>query len=256
MESTSREALRIGIDIGGTAIKYGVVNTVTGQPVSPIAHLPTPQPATPAAIARALQAVLADVQTRAATPPSHTAVGVAFPAIIRRGTACSAANISAEWIGQNVNEFLGAALGRPVVVINDADAAGLAEAARGAGQGHGGVVLVLTLGTGIGSALVVDGTLVPNFELGHLHLGGEKAEARASAVARERDGLSWAAYSLRLQEYLSHVEFLFSPELIILGGGISVRHEEFIPQLRLAAPVRPAQLHNTAGVVGAALTVG
>lgn len=255
MESTSREALRLGIDIGGTAIKYGVVNIATGNLASPIAQLPTPNPATPDAVAQALQAVLEDVQQWEVAPRPDAAVGIAFPAIIRRGTACSAANISDEWIGRQVNKFLGVALNRDVHVINDADAAGLAEAAQGAGKGQVGTVLVLTLGTGIGSALVVDGTLVPNFELGHLEMGGEKAEARTSAVARERDGLTWQEYSVRLQEYLSHVEFLFSPELIILGGGISVRHEEFLPQLRLETPVRPAQLNNTAGVVGAALTV-
>ncbi len=255
MESTSREALRLGIDIGGTAIKYGVVNTATGNLANPIAQLPTPNPATPDSVARALQAVLADVQQWEVAPHPDTAVGVAFPAIIRRGTACSAANISDEWIGQQVNNFLGVALNREVRVINDADAAGFAEAAQGAGKGQAGTVLVLTLGTGIGSAMVVDGTLVPNFELGHLEMGGEKAEASTSAVARERDGLTWQEYSLRLQDYLTHVEFLFSPELIILGGGISVRHEEFLPQLRLETPVRPAQLNNTAGVVGAALTV-
>lgn len=255
MESTSREALRLGIDIGGTAIKYGVVNTATGTLESHIAQLPTPNPATPDSVARALQALLADVQQWELVPHQDAAVGVAFPAVIRHGTAFSAANISDEWIGQQVNKFLGVALNRDVCVINDADAAGLAEAAQGAGKGQAGTVLVLTLGTGIGSALVVDGILVPNFELGHLEMTGEKAEASTSAAARQRDGLGWHEYSLRLQKYLKHVEFLFSPELIILGGGISVRHEEFMPQLRLETPVRPARLNNTAGVVGAALTV-
>ncbi|MHA7269313.1 polyphosphate--glucose phosphotransferase [Arthrobacter sp. HLT1-20] len=255
MDTTARQALRLGIDIGGTAIKYGVVNTDTGGLASPIASLPTPTPATPDAVAAALQAVLADVQGWENPPYADAAVGVAFPAIIRRGAACSAANISEDWIGLPVNEFLGAALNKHVNVINDADAAGLAEAAQGAGKGQGGTVLVLTLGTGIGSALVVNGTLVPNFELGHLEMGGEKAEARTSAVARERDGLSWQEYAVRLQDYLAHVEFLFSPALIILGGGISVRHEDFLPHINLDTPVRPALLHNTAGVVGAALTV-
>lgn len=255
MESTDHQGLRLGIDIGGTAIKYGVVNTATGELASDIAQLPTPHPATPHAVALTLQAVLAEVQGWAHPPAPDAAIGVAFPAIVRRGTACSAANISEEWMGRAVNEFFGEALGRPVNVINDADAAGLAEAAQGAGKGQTGTVLVLTLGTGIGSALVVDGTLVPNFELGHLEIGGEKAEARTSAVARERDKLNWQDYSVRLQAYLSHVEFLFSPELIVLGGGISVRHEEFLPQLSLETPVRPALLLNTAGVVGAALTV-
>lgn len=255
MESTSGKALRLGIDIGGTAIKYGVVDTATGNLASHIAQLSTPNPASPEAVAQALQTVLEEVQQWEVAPHPDAAVGVAFPAIIRRGTACSAANISDEWIGRQVNKFLGVAMNRDVFVINDADAAGLAEAAQGAGKGQAGTVLVLTLGTGIGSALVVNGTLVPNFELGHLEMSGKKAEGSTSAVARERDGLSWHEYSFRLQKYLKHVEFLFSPELIILGGGISVRHEDFLPQLRLDTPVRPAQLNNTAGVIGAALTV-
>ncbi|ALV44636.1 polyphosphate glucokinase [Arthrobacter alpinus] len=253
MEPTTCEALHLGIDIGGTAIKYGVVDTATGNLASPIAQLPTPNPATPDAVAGALRKLLAEVERWDAALPPDAAAGVAFPAIMRHGTAHSAANISDEWIGMDVNELLGQALGRPVNTINDADAAGLAEASRGAGRGQDGTVLVLTLGTGIGSALVVDGALVPNLELGHLEMGGEKAEARASAVARQRDGLDWTGYAARLQEYLAHVEFLFSPELVILGGGISVRHEEFLPHLSLRTPVVPAQLHNSAGVVGAAL---
>lgn len=253
MNTISRDGLRLGIDIGGTAIKYGVVDTDTGALAGPLAQLPTPNPATPAAMAAAMRELLAEVELWDAVPLPHTAAGIAFPAIIRHGTAHSAANISEDWIGLQVNELLGAALGRPATTINDADAAGLAEAAQGAGKGQGGTVLVLTLGTGIGSALVVNGMLVPNLELGHLELGGGKAEASTSAVARERDGLDWAGYAARLQEYLAHVEFLFSPELIILGGGISVRHAEFLPHLNLRTPVVPAQLHNSAGVVGAAL---
>lgn len=253
MDATSRDALRLGIDIGGTAIKYGVVDIESGALAGPLAQLPTPNPATPSAMAAAMRKLLAEVQLWDAAPLPHTAAGIAFPAIIRHGTAHSAANISDDWIGLQVNELLGAALSRPATTINDADAAGLAEAALGAGKGQGGTVLVLTLGTGIGSALVVDGALVPNLELGHLELGGGKAETSTSAVARERDGLAWAGYAERLQVYLAHVEFLFSPELIILGGGISVRHEEFLPLLNLRTPVVPAQLHNSAGVVGAAL---
>ncbi len=253
LDTLSRDALRLGIDIGGTSIKYGVVDIESGALAGPLAQLPTPNPATPRAMAEAMRELLAAVELWDAAPLPHTAAGIAFPAIIRHGTAHSAANISDDWIGLQVNELLGEALGRPATTINDADAAGLAEASRGAGRGQGGTVLVLTLGTGIGSALVVDGTLVPNFELGHLELGGGKAEASTSAVAREREGLDWAGYAARLQDYLAHVEFLFSPELIILGGGISVRHAEFLPLISLRTPVVPAQLHNSAGVVGAAL---
>ncbi|ALE07619.1 polyphosphate glucokinase [Arthrobacter sp. ERGS1:01] len=251
-------SLRLGIDVGGTAIKYGVVDTADGTVLGPVRQVPTPQPATPVAVADALSDVVAQVLLeRPELDPADSGlpVGVAFPSVIRNGVALSAANISADWMGLDVNAFLSDRLGCPVRVSNDADAAGLAEAAHGAGHGTGGVIMVLTLGTGIGSALVADGKLVPNFELGHLELGGTKAERKASAVARERDGLDWAAYAERLQEYLAHVEFLFSPDLMILGGGISVRHGEFLPHLSLRTPVVPALLANTAGVVGAALTV-
>ncbi|PYI65934.1 polyphosphate glucokinase [Arthrobacter livingstonensis] len=256
MEKTIHNTLRIGIDIGGTAIKYGVVDTSTGILVSPIAQQPTPQPATPTAIANTLRAVMTDIQSWETAPSPLTAAGVAFPAIIRQGTACSAANISDEWIGLNVERLLSTALQRPAKVLNDADAAGLAESSHGAGKGQRGIVLVLTLGTGIGSALVVDGNLVPNLELGHLQLNGLKAETTTSALAREKEGLSWNEYSSRLQQYLSHAEFLFSPDLIIIGGGISVRHGEFLPQIRLTTPIVPAHLHNSAGVIGAAQIVG
>nr|WP_245348555.1 ROK family protein [Paeniglutamicibacter psychrophenolicus] len=241
----------MGIDIGGTAIKYGVVDTATGSLAGPLEQLPTP--GTPAAVARALREIADGIQSRKPAPPPQSPVGVAFPAIICRGTARSAANISTLWLGLDVNAFLGAALERPVQAVNDADAAALAEASLGAGRGREGTVLLLTLGTGIGSALVAGGKLVPNLELGHVELGGRKAEAATSAVAREREGLDWPAYAARLQDYLAHLEFLFSPELIILGGGISVRHQEFLPRLRLDTPVVPARLHNTAGVVGAVL---
>ncbi|WP_343319403.1 ROK family protein [Arthrobacter sp. TMP15] len=256
MDTTTRKDLRLGIDVGGTAIKYGVVDTHTGSLLGDLAQLPTPYPATPDAVCDAVRTVATTVQKWEFAPTPQAAVGVAFPAIIRAGVACSAANISDEWIGQEVDALLGQALKRPVSVLNDADAAGLAESRQGAGEGLGGVVLILTLGTGIGSALVVDGVLVPNFELGHLEIDGSKAEATTSAVARQNEGLSWEQYSRRLQRYLSHVEFLFSPDLIIMGGGISVRHAEFLPQLRLSTPVLPAKLHNTAGVIGAALSVG
>jgi len=250
-------SLRLGIDVGGTAIKYAVVDVSDGALHGTIAQIPTPVPATPDAVATALERILAEVRGRGL--PLDDTVGVAFPAVIRHGVALSAANISPDWLGCHVNEFLGQRLDCPVVVTNDADAAGLAEVAHRAalypenGPGDASVVLVLTLGTGIGSALVVAGHLVPNLELGHLEMGGAKAEASTSAVARERDGLDWQEYAQRLQQYLSHVEFLFSPDLVILGGGISVRHKEFLPHLTLRTRVVPALLANKAGVVGAAL---
>ena len=182
---------------------------------------------------------------------------MALPTIAREGVARSAANIDSTWIGLEVECFLTDRLGRPVHALNDADAAGLAEVRYGAGRGPEGrpargTVLVLLLGTGIGSALFVDGWLVPNLELGHLELADAKAETRASAVAREREHLDWPDYARRLQRYLSHLEFLLSPDLIVVGGAISARHEDFLPHLHLDTPIVPAQLSNAAGIIGAA----
>lgn len=247
----------IGVDVGATAIKYAVVDTASGTPTTPVLQLPTPVPATPEAVAEVLTVLVTQLSSRSQAPEPQASVGVALPAIIRRGIAWSAANIDDSWIGLDVELFLIDRVGRAVHVLNDADAAGLAETRYGAGRGEvgrpvGGSVLVITLGTGIGSALFVDGRLVPNLELGHLELDGAKAEIRASALARKREGLDWAAYAERLQRYLSQLEFLFSPELIIVGGGVSAAHEEFLPRLRLATPVVPAELRNAAGIIGAA----
>ena len=204
------------------------------------------------AVADTLDRLLGELETQAPLSPDRP-IGVAIPSIVRNGVAASAANMDRSWIGLDVRSFLEARLGRAVCVVNDADAAGLAEVRYGAGQDVSGTVLVLTLGTGIGSALIVDGRLVPNLELGHLEVGGRKAESRASALARENEGLGWPEYAVRLQQYLQHVEFLFSPDLIILGGGISACSSEFLPRLSLRSPVVPAGLENSAGVVGAAL---
>lgn len=234
-----------------------MVDTATGTPTTPVLQLPSPGPATPEAVAEVLTVLVERLSSRPQAPDPQASVGVTLPAIIRRGIACSAANIDDAWIGLDVNRFLTNRLGRVAHVLNDADAAGLAESRYGAGRGEvgrpvGGTVLVITLGTGIGSALFVDGRLVPNLELGHLEIDGVKAEARASAAARVQEGLGWVAYTQRLQRYLSHLEFLFSPDLIIIGGGISARHEDFLPQMHLETPIVPAQLRNAAGVIGAA----
>jgi polyphosphate glucokinase len=164
-----------------------------------------------------------------------------------------AGNVDKSWVNTDVDALFTQVLGRDVHVINDADAAGLAEVRYGAGKGIMGTVLVITLGTGIGSAFIFDGKLVPNAELGHLEIDGHDAETRASAVARERDGIDWDEYAVRLQRYFSHVEFLFSPELFIVGGGISKRSSEYLPSLQLRTPIIPAQLKNHAGIVGGAL---
>jgi polyphosphate glucokinase len=244
--------LRMGIDVGGTWIKGAIINMSSGTPVGGVRHLRTPASGTVDAVADTLHQLIEELGSESL---GHTdsAVGVAIPSIVQHGVARSAANMDDSWIGLDVQAYLRDRLGRPVCVVNDADAAGMAEAHYGVGKNKYGVVLVLTLGTGIGSALIVDGKLVPNFELGHLEIRGYKAESRASAIAREKENLSWMEYADRLQQYLSHVEFLFSPDLIIIGGGISACSNEYLPHLSLRAPIIPASLENSAGVVGAAL---
>lgn len=243
----------IGVDIGGTGIKGGIVNMANGKVIGDRYRLSTPQPSTPEAVARCVKDIVDELSKRDMAPASGSPVGVTFPAIISHGIARSAANVDKSWIDTDVDTLFSTILERKVEVMNDADAAGLAEARFGAGRGVDGVVLVITLGTGIGSAFIMDGLLVPNAELGHLELDGYDAETRASATARERDGLSWDEYGVRLQRYFSHLQFIFSPELFIIGGGISKRSEDFLPLLDLRPPVLPAKLKNNAGIVGAAL---
>lgn len=236
----------LGIDIGGSGIKGALVDVSTGSLVSDRAHLATPHPATPEAVAQAVRE-LADRFEYSGL------VGCTFPAIVQHGVTRSASNVDKSWIDAPAQDILSSALERPVVLLNDADAAGLAEVAFGAAKGVAGTVIVLTLGTGIGSALIVDGRLVSNTELGHLLFKGDIAEKYCSAKAKERHSLGWRTYSKRLNEYLTHLELLFSPDLFILGGGISRKHERFVPELRLRTPVFPAALRNQAGIVGAAL---
>ena len=243
----------IGIDIGGTGIKGGIVELSTGEVLGDRYRIPTPSPSSPLAVAKVVKEIVEELMTRPHAPSDEAPVGITFPAIIANGVARSAANVDKSWIDADVDAIFAKELGRHVQVMNDADAAGLAEARYGAGQGVKGTVLVITLGTGIGSAFIYDGTLVPNVELGHLELDGINAETRASASARERDNLDWDEYSGRLQRYFSHVEFLFSPELFIIGGGISKRSEDYLPQLKLRTKIIPAQLQNNAGIVGGAL---
>lgn len=216
-------------------------------------RLPTPQPATPDTVARTLAQIVSELDHRPKAPAQDCPVGVCFPSIVKNGACLSANNIDHSWVGTNIQERFEEALGRPVTVVNDADAAGLAEARYGAGQGVSGLVLVITLGTGIGGAMVHEGVLVPNFEVGSLELDGVMAEARASAKAREREDLSWPEYAVRLQRFFSHVERIFSPDLFIVGGGISKRPDDYLPLLDLNTPIVPAQLKNNAGIVGAAL---
>jgi polyphosphate glucokinase len=254
-DKTAKNEPLIGIDIGGTGIKGGVVDLKKGKLLGDRVRIPTPQPATPEAVAEVVALVVKELSTQAHAPAPDSPVGVTFPGIIQHGVVLSAANVDKSWLNTDIDALLTERLDRPVEVINDADAAGLAEARYGAGKGVSGTVLVITLGTGIGSAFIFDGKLVPNAELGHLEIDGFDAETKASAVARERDQLSWEEYSVLLQRYFSHVEFLFSPELFIVGGGISKRSDEYLPRLKLRTPIVPALLKNDAGIVGAAAEI-
>ncbi len=236
----------LGIDIGGTGMKAAPVDTDTGELITDRYRVLTPQPATPDAVAGVVGELARHFDW---TGP----VGAAFPAVIRRGVAESAANVDKSWIGTDAAKQFSEATGAPVTVLNDADAAGLAEMEFGVGKGRRGVVLVVTLGTGIGSALFADGALVPNTELGHLDIRGKDAEKRASATVRETEGLSWKAWAKRLQEYFDSVEALFSPDLLIIGGGVSKKADRFLPYIETRAEMVPAQLLNEAGIVGAAV---
>jgi polyphosphate glucokinase len=237
----------IGVDIGGTGIKAGVVDSRRGVLVGERLRVLTPQPATPEAV------VAATAELVATLGPTQGPIGVGVPGPIVGGRVMMMANMDESWVGEPASERFSAAIGRPVTVLNDADAAAVAEMRFGAGRGVRGTVLVLTLGTGIGSALFVDGVLVPNLELGHIEIRGKDAERRASAGARERRGLSWVDWAPYLDEYLDRIDQLIWPDLIILGGGISKRADKFVPLLSARPPVVPAALRNEAGIVGAAL---
>lgn len=247
MTTAAASQIAFGIDIGGSGIKGAPVDLSVGEFTAERVRIDTPQPATPAAVA-ATVAQLVDSFDLPRTLP----IGVTFPAVIQHGVARSAANVDDSWIGTNVSAVIAEATGRHVLTVNDADAAGYAETLYGAARDHGGVVLVVTLGTGIGSCLVVDGTLVPNTELGHLEVDGYDAETRAADSAREREGLDWAQWAARLQRYFRAVEDLLWPDLIVVGGGVSKKHEQFLPLLDLRTPIVPAELRNAAGIVGAA----
>ncbi len=242
-----RPTTAFGVDIGGSGIKGAPVDLVKGEFAGERVRIPTPQPATPTAVAQTVAEVL-----EAFHLPKDVPVGVTFPAVILHGVAQSAANVDSSWIGTDVEDVIADATGRTVVAVNDADAAGLAETLYGAARGVSGVVLVTTLGTGIGSALVVDGRLVPNTELGHLEIDGHDAESRAAESARDREDLDWEQWAERLQRYYSVVENLFWPDLIVVGGGVSKHYEKFLPLLKLRTPIVPATLRNAAGIVGAA----
>jgi polyphosphate glucokinase len=237
-----------GIDIGGSGIKGALVDTNTGALLTERIRIATPQPSTPEAVG----AVVAELVARAQW---QGMVGATFPAVIQHGVARSAANVDPSWIGTDVDEVFTKATGTgtEVTVLNDADAAGLAESRFGAAKDINGVILLLTFGTGIGSALLVGDVLVPNTELGHLELNGHDAEKDAAASVKDNLGLSYKKWAKRVQEYMSFVERLFTPDLFIVGGGVSKNADKWVPLLELHTPVRPAQLLNNAGIVGAAV---
>ncbi len=236
-----------GIDIGGSGVKAALVDLGTGEFIGDRIRIQTPQPATPDAVAEVCKDLIDRLGIGAEVP-----VGIAFPAPIVHGVVQFMANLDPSWTGTDVHALMQRHLGRPVTALNDADAAGLAEVAYGAAKGVKGEVIVTTQGTGIGSAVIVDGTLVPNTELGHLEIDGHDAEKQASAGQKTLQDLSWEQWAERLQRYYSHVEMLFSPDLFVVGGGVSKNHAKFMPLLHLKTPMVPAQLFNTAGIVGAA----
>src|SRR6476661_1366769 len=239
--------LPFGIDFGGSGIKGAPVDLDSGDFAAERVRSPTPDPSTPEAVAEVLVDLLAQF------PDSGGPVGVTVPGVVRHGLVHSAANIDKSWLGTDADALFTKATGRDVHVVNDADAAGLAEVRYGAAKGRKGLVIVTTLGTGIGSALVYNGVLVPNSELGHLEIDGHDAESRAANSARERDGLSMRHWAKRLTTYYRTLERLFSPDLIVVGGGISKQSEEFLPLVEIETEIVPATLLNKAGVVGAAL---
>lgn len=238
----------IGIDIGGTGIKGAVVDLATGGLLTDRVKLPTPKGGKPKDIVETTRDLLSTVSSGYGTLP----IGVCFPAVVKNGHTMSAANVSEQWIGLAAEELFETGLGTPIHFVNDADAAGYAEAQFGAARGVSGVVLLTTLGTGIGSALLNDGILVPNTELGHIEIDGHDYETKAAYSAKEREDLSWSKWAGRLQKYYSTLEKLFSPDLFIVGGGVSKHHEEFLPLLELRTPIIPAVHRNNAGILGAA----
>lgn len=259
----SRARTGLGIDIGGSGIKGAGVDLLTGELITERFRVPTPQPSTPEAVA----AVVADVlgQVLDALPTGKVAdggvsaaarrrmpLGVTFPAVIQGGVARTAANVDQAWIGTDVEKLLTEATGREVHVVNDADAAGVAESRFGAAKDVGGLVVLATLGTGIGTALLVDGVLVPNSEYGHLEVDGHDAEERASDAARESDDLSWKHWAKRLTRYFQALETVVWPDLIVVGGGVSKKADKFLDDVETRAPLVVARLRNQAGIVGAA----
>lgn len=241
--------IRLGIDIGGTGIKGAPVDVREGKLVEERFRLDTPHPATPEAVAATVAQVVEHFHW---TGP----IGATMPGVVKNGVLLTAANIDKAWINTDASKLFAEAIGQPVNVLNDADAAGIAEMRFGAGVGRSGVVVMVTLGTGIGFALFHDGVLLPNTELGHLEMNGKDAEDQASARARDDKDESWKKWAGKVDEYLDHVDSLLWPDLIIIGGGVSKKADKFFPHLNTRAEIVAAKFENEAGIVGAALALG
>jgi len=237
----------LGVDIGGSGVKGAIVDTRTGNLLTDRCRLKTPNPATP-------KMVSGTVRNMAAHFTWKGPIGCGMPGPFKAGRMMLSNNLHKSWIGVKASEVFARSTGCPVTVLNDADAAGCAEMAFGAGRGERGVVILVTLGTGIGSAVFIDGHLVPNTELGQMELDGKRAELRASAKVRKDKNLTWAGWGKRLQAYFDMVELLFWPDLIIIGGGVSRRADRFLPLLKVRARIVPARFRNEAGIIGAALS--
>ncbi len=238
----------LGIDIGGSGIKGAPVKLDTGELASKRLRIETPKKSTPENVAKVVAEIVANFADQIGEGP----IGVTIPAVVTHGVTRSAANIDKSWIDAPAEKIFEEALGRDIYLVNDADAAGAAEAHYGAAKDHPGLVLLTTLGTGIGSAIIYRGVLVPNSELGHLEIDGHDAETQAASSVKDKLGLSYEKYAKRLQRYYDVIEKLFSPDLIVVGGGVSKDAEKFLPLLKLKAEIVPAKLLNSAGIVGAA----
>ncbi|GIE74396.1 polyphosphate glucokinase [Actinoplanes philippinensis] len=239
----------LGIDIGGSGVKGAPVDPAGGELLAERFRVPTPQPADVTSVVEAVAEVAAQFD-------GFDSIGVTFPGVVVDGVTRSAANVDKSWLDAPAARLFTERLGKPVTVLNDADAAGVAEVAFGAGRDQSGLIMMLTFGTGIGSALFLDGVLLPNTELGHLELDGGDAELLASDRARESEDLSWEQWAARVERYLRHVEMLLSPRLFIVGGGVSKKSEKFFPLLDIRTPIVPATLLNNAGIIGAAIAAG
>lgn len=247
-DPTYNRAVPLGIDVGGTGIKGAPVDLTAGELAAKRLRIATPRPATPEAVCATIAEVAAQFEPQCGAGP----IGISVPGQVKDGVVQFAVNLSPEWRGFDLRSALHDRLGRTVHVVNDADAAGVGEYAHGAADGRQGLVVVTTLGTGIGTALLYDGVLVPNSELGHVELDGVDIETVAATSARDREALSWTQWAARLQKYYRHLEFLVCPDLFVVGGGVSKDADKFLPLLDLQTPIVAATLRNAAGIIGAA----